>query len=330
VEGYSAGRVLGPLAPYAAGFVVELMGRGYRPRSVSGQLELMAHLSRWLVEQGLEPDGLAQETAERFLTVRRQGHVSLRSWRALGPLVGYLRGLGVVPERVASADTPVERLLLDYRDYLVSERGLTAGSVAHWERVAKLFLAARSEPLGDALRGLTTGEVTGFVVARCARALLGLCGEDPDGRVTVAASLSACRWVDGDPVDAGSATRDGQPTSPLFPSRSGRHLSRGAIWRRVVKHTGTAQQRCPSLATKNITPHVLRHTAAMQLLQAPTPVDTATIALWLGHETLDSTNKYLHADMELKRRALDRTTPANVKPGRYRPPDKLLAFLEGL
>lgn len=124
--------------------------------------------------------------------------------------------------------------------------------------------------------------------------------------------------------------RDGQPTSPLFPSRSGRHLTRGAIWRRVVKHTGTAQQRRPSLATKNITPHVLRHTAAMQLLQAPTPVDTATIALWLGHETLDSTNKYLHADMELKRRALDRTTPANVKPGRYRPPDKLLAFLEGL
>jgi integrase/recombinase XerD len=123
---------------------------------------------------------------------------------------------------------------------------------------------------------------------------------------------------------------DGDPTSPLFPSRSGRHLTRGAIWRRVLKHAATAGERCPSLATKNITPHVLRHTAAMRLLHAPTPVDTATIALWLGHETLDSTNRYLHADMELKRRALDRTASPNTKPGRYRPPDPLLAFLEGL
>jgi site-specific recombinase XerD len=156
------------LAPYAAGFVVELVRRGYRPRSVRGQLELMAHLSRWLAEQGLEPGGLAQETAERFLVVRREREVNLRSWRALGPLVGYLRGLGVVSELIASADTPAERLLSDYREYLLRERGLTAGSVAHWERVARLFLAERSEPLEDALQRLTTAEVTGFVVARCA------------------------------------------------------------------------------------------------------------------------------------------------------------------
>jgi site-specific recombinase XerD len=156
------------LAPYAAGFVVELVRRGYRPRSVRGQLELMAHLSRWLAEQGLEPGGLAQETAERFLVVRREREVNLRSWRALGPLVGYLRGLGVVSELIALADTPAERLLSDYREYLLRERGLTAGSVAHWERVARLFLAERSEPLEDALQRLTTAEVTGFVVARCA------------------------------------------------------------------------------------------------------------------------------------------------------------------
>ena len=124
--------------------------------------------------------------------------------------------------------------------------------------------------------------------------------------------------------------RDGNPSTPLFPSRSGRHLTRGAIWRRVLTHAATAAEQCPSLAAKNITPHALRHTAAMRLLQAPTPVDTATIALWLGHETLDSTNKYLHADMELKRRALDRAASPNAKPGRYRPPDKLLAFLESL
>jgi integrase/recombinase XerD len=122
----------------------------------------------------------------------------------------------------------------------------------------------------------------------------------------------------------------GDPAGPLFPSRNGGHLTRSAIWRLVVKHTATARGRCPSLAAKNITPHTLRHTAAMRLLRAPAPVDTATIALWPGHETLDSTNKYLHADMELKRRALDRTTPTNAKPGRYRAPDRLLAFLESL
>lgn len=167
MDGYSVGRVLGPLAPYAAGFVVELIERGYRPRSVGCQLELMAHLSRWLVEQGVEPDGLTPEIADRFLEVRRAGASSLKSWRALDPLVGHLRGLGVVPKLAASADSPVDRLLAEYRDYLLRERGLTAGSVAHWERVARLFLIERPEPLDDALRGLSTSEVTAFVVAQC-------------------------------------------------------------------------------------------------------------------------------------------------------------------
>ena len=124
--------------------------------------------------------------------------------------------------------------------------------------------------------------------------------------------------------------RGGHAASPLFPNRSGQHLTRGAIWRLVVKHAATASDQCPSLASKNITPHTLRHTTAMRLLHAPTPIDIATIALWLGHETLDTTNKYIHADMELKQRALDRTAPPNTKPGRYRPPDPLLAFLESL
>jgi site-specific recombinase XerD len=158
------------LAPYAAGFVVELIGRGYRPLSVAGQLRLMAHLSRWMAEQDLEPGGLTMEVVERFLEVRRAVDVGRRrghGWRALDPLVGYLRGLGVVPELLASADTAVDRLVADYRDYLLRERGLTAGSVALWEGVARLFLAERSEPLEDALRRLTAAEVTGFVIAQC-------------------------------------------------------------------------------------------------------------------------------------------------------------------
>lgn len=167
MDGYSAGRVLGPLAPYSSGFVVELVGRGYRPRSVSGQLELMAHLSRWLGERGVEPEGLTPVIADRFLEVRRERASCLRSWRALGPLVGYLRGLGVIPMLAASLGSSVDRLLVEYRDYLLRERGLTAGSVAHLERVARLFLAERTEPLEDALRGLSTSEVTGFVVVQC-------------------------------------------------------------------------------------------------------------------------------------------------------------------
>jgi integrase/recombinase XerD len=124
-------------------------------------------------------------------------------------------------------------------------------------------------------------------------------------------------------------TQDGQLDSPLLPSRgTDRHLTRGAIWRLVANHAATARSNCPSLALKHITPHVLRHTAAMTLLQAG--VDLATIALWLGHEGLASTNIYLHADMALKERALARTAPAGVRPGRYRASDRLLAFLDRL
>ena len=122
--------------------------------------------------------------------------------------------------------------------------------------------------------------------------------------------------------------RDGSPDEPLFPTRTGRRLSRDAIERRVTAHTTTAARECPSLQGKRLTPHVLRHTSAMQLLHAG--VDTAVIALWLGHADIRSTQTYLHADLAIKERALARTTPASARPGRYRPPDPLLAFLESL
>ncbi len=124
------------------------------------------------------------------------------------------------------------------------------------------------------------------------------------------------------------AERAGKPDHPLFPTRTGRTLSRDAIERRLAKHAATATAACPSLAAKKITPHVLRHTAAMRLLHAG--VDTSVIALWLGHEQIETTQIYLHADMELKEQALARTTPPNVPPGRYRPPDSILAFLEAI
>jgi site-specific recombinase XerD len=120
----------------------------------------------------------------------------------------------------------------------------------------------------------------------------------------------------------------GQTEDPLFPTRSGRQLSRDAVERRVTTHAITATRRCPSLTGKRLSPHVLRHTAAMSLLRAG--VDTSVIALWLGHADVRATGVYLHADMTIKERALALTTPTSVRPGRYRPPDNLIAFLESL
>lgn len=122
--------------------------------------------------------------------------------------------------------------------------------------------------------------------------------------------------------------RHGQPEQPVFPSIRGGRLSRDAIERLITKYTNVAKQTCPSLKRKKVSPHVLRHAAAMDLLQHG--VDRSVIALWLGHESVETTQMYLHADMRLKEKALLRTTPLGVKPGRYRPDDQLLAFLESL
>ena len=122
--------------------------------------------------------------------------------------------------------------------------------------------------------------------------------------------------------------RAGAPDDPLFPTITGRHLSRDAIERRLAIHLKAAAASCPSLASKRVTMHTLRHTAAMRLLLAGN--DIAVIALWLGHEQVTTTQIYLHADMTHKQEAIDRTKPLATKPGRYRPPDTLLAFLEAL
>lgn len=124
------------------------------------------------------------------------------------------------------------------------------------------------------------------------------------------------------------AERQGAPDDPVFPSRRGGPLSRDAVELLVARHAAAAQQRCPSLRTKTVTPHVLRHSCAMTLLHAG--IDVTVIALWLGHESIEATNVYLHADLTIKEQALAKTTPANSAPGRYHPPDSLLAFLEGL
>jgi site-specific recombinase XerD len=195
------------------------------------------------------------------------------------------------------------------------DRGTWTGRRDH----AMLLLAAQT--------GLRVSELTGL---RCADlhlasgAHVSCLGKGRKRRITplTTGTVAVLRaWL---------AERGVNATEPLFPTRAraGLALSRDAVERRLSKYTAKASSGCPSLSSKKVTPHVLRHTAAMRLLQAG--VDPSVIALWLGHEQVETTQIYLHADLALKERALARTKPPEAKPGRYRPPDELLAFLEGL
>jgi len=130
------------------------------------------------------------------------------------------------------------------------------------------------------------------------------------------------RWL----TDRRAAAHD-----PLFPTMHGNRLSSDAVQRLLAKHLAVAAGNCPSLTTKHVTPHTLRHSCAMNLLQAG--IDTSSISLWLGHANTRSTQAYLHADLTIKERALALTAPpeGSSRPAkRYRPPDRLLAFLEAL
>jgi site-specific recombinase XerD len=120
----------------------------------------------------------------------------------------------------------------------------------------------------------------------------------------------------------------GLPASPLFPTRTGTRMSRDALERRLSRHATTAALSCATLTEKKVSPHVMRHTAAMRLLAAG--VDTTVIALWLGHESVATTKIYIHADLALKEKALARTAPFDASAGRYQPPDAVMAFLKSL
>jgi site-specific recombinase XerD len=123
------------------------------------------------------------------------------------------------------------------------------------------------------------------------------------------------------------AERAGGATDPLFVTRHGGPLSRDALERRVATYTAAAAARCPTLREKKVSPHVLRHSAAMALLRAG--VDASVIALWLGHENMTTVQVYLHADLALKEQAIARTARQDTPPSRYQPPDAVVAFLDG-
>lgn len=127
---------------------------------------------------------------------------------------------------------------------------------------------------------------------------------------------------------AWTAERGGEASDPLFIGIRGNRLSRDAVERLVRKHAQTAGKQCKTMGGKRVSPHVLRHSAAMQLLQ--NGADRTILALWLGHESIETTQMYIHANIQTKERAMAKTIPVAMKPGRFQPDDQLLAFLEGL
>ena len=122
--------------------------------------------------------------------------------------------------------------------------------------------------------------------------------------------------------------RGGSENDVVFPNARGTQFSSDGVQYLLDKHVVTAQRTCPSLKKKRVSPHVLRHTAAMELLQSG--VDRSVIALWLGHESPETSHMYLETNLALKEKALSKTKPLNVKVGRYRPSDNLLQFLNAL
>jgi site-specific recombinase XerD len=182
---------------------------------------------------------------------------------------------------------------------------------------AVLMLACQTGLRATELTGLTIGDVhlgTGAHVS-----CLGKGRKQRITPLTAATTAVLAGWL---------AERGGLPADPLFITRRGTPLSRDALERRIARYTATAARTCPALREKKVSPHVLRHSAAMRLLNAG--VDTTVIALWMGHENVATTQVYIHADLALKERAIARTAPQDTPPGRYHPPDVVLAFLDGL
>jgi site-specific recombinase XerD len=121
---------------------------------------------------------------------------------------------------------------------------------------------------------------------------------------------------------------DHSPGKPLFPASSGGSMTRSAVTDRLRRALQTAVRECESLSNKRVSPHTFRHTTAMHLLQSG--VDITVVALWLGHESPTTTHMYVEADLKMKEQALKSVKPTSAKPLRYKPPDRLLRFLQEL
>jgi integrase/recombinase XerD len=238
----------------------------------------------------------------RFLAIREPAHgaliqrvLAIPQKRPTRRVVGFLTN----PEVDALVATPDQSNWLGRRDRLLLLVAIETGM-----RVSEITRAS--------IRDLTFDATTQI---RCM-------GKGRKERITPLGRRTARllrRWID---------ERGVPPSAPLFPARHGGSLSRDAVERLVQKYAKLAAHQCPSLLHKHVSPHVLRHTTAVRLLQAG--VDRAVIALILGHESVETTQMYLDADLEAKERAFDRTAPVGAKTKRYRPANAVMSFLRSL
>ena len=276
-------------------------------------------------------DDLDAATVGAFLThldTERHNSTATRNARLAAIHSFYRYALPLIPERAHTVSQVLaipqrrhDRATVSYLTGPETDALLAAPDRTTWygRRDHALLLTA-------AQTGLRLSEITGLTIADVTTTTPGAAvhttGKGRKERTTpltrqAAAVLRA--WL----PETGLA-----PSGPAFPTRSGTRLSADAVQRLVAKHAQAAAHDCPSIAAKDVTPHTLRHTAAMALLHAG--VDTSVIALWLGHHSAVTTHIYLHADMTIKERALARLPAATTTPGRYRPADDLIDFLQRL
>lgn len=328
------------LAPTLEAFFTErlIRQRQASPHTVAAYRDTFRVLLGFVTERaaktptGLDISDLDAPTVAAFLDhleVDRNNSVRSRNAR-LAAIHSFFRyaelchpeHAGMIQRVLAIPTRRYERNIVTYltepeADALIAapDRATWAGRRDH----ALIVLALQSGLRISELIGLAVADV---VIGNGAGRHVHCLGKGRKERITplVPATVAVVRgWL---------AERQGIPTDPLFPTVTGNTMSHDAVERRITLHVAAAARGCPSITAKHVTTHTLRHTAAMRLLLAG--VSVTTIALWLGHENPASTNAYLHADMTQKERAIARVTPPKTKPGRYRPPDPLLAFLEAL
>jgi integrase/recombinase XerD len=259
---------------------------------------------------------LSNSNSVRTRNARLAAIHSLYSYAALA----YLEHVALIARVLAIPAKRHERALVTYLTRPEIEALLAAPDLATWlgRRDRTLLVVAVQT-------GLRVSELTGLSVGDVrlgAGAHVRCHGKGRKERITPLTRPTAKvlkSWL---------GERKGVPEDPLLPTATGTRLSREAVGKLVAKHVLAASGICPSLRSKAVSPHTLRHTAAMELLRAG--VDTTVIALWLGHEQVATTSIYLHADLSIKERAIAKTTPLDMAPGRFRPTDGLLAFLEAL
>jgi len=326
------------LAPTLQGFFTErLVGqRNASPNTVAGYRDTFRLLLAFAVERtGKQPfrldlGDLDAPLIGAFLEhLERDRHNSVRTRNNRLAAIHSLFGYAALhhPEHAASIQrvlaVPTKRFERNLVTFLTDEevdtllgvcdRGTWTGRRDH----AMLVLAIQTGLRISELAGLTVADIVAGTGAN-----VHTVGKGRKERRTplVPLTVEVLRtWL---------AERGGDPCDPFFPTSTGRALSRDAIEHRVALYVSKAKQFCPSIRTKHVTTHTLRHTAAMRLLLSGN--DVTVIALWLGHEQVSTTSAYIHADMSQKERAIARVAAPDTKPGRYRAPDAFLAFLESL